>query len=163
MTRPLIKTPFYAIDPGGPVLGWAFFSEGELISCGLSRPPKTCKTPWDRAVWHRENLHLNHDERIVCERMVHRMVRDPKTGRKRRVRPQDIIDLNLIAGHLGNEWYSSTEWKGDLPREVEQERTEARLTLAEFKRLEAVKPLSLRHNCVSAIGIGLFVAGRGGK
>jgi hypothetical protein len=156
-----------AIDPGGAVAGYAVFHgiSGALLEVGLSRPPKDFKTPEARARWHKTQgpmvPHFALASRVVCESMVHRPWVKSAGGRRRRIRAQDIIDLSLIAGHLGEEWVTSRVWKGDLPRETEQPRTLGRLTAAERALVDAVKPASLQHNAISAVGIGLHAVGRG--
>lgn len=147
-----------AVDPGGSCLGWSYWMDGFLYNAGLSRPPKYVKAPWERAVWHRTNLAgMAHEgTRLVSERMVIR-------GFGSKEDPQDLCDVNLIAGHLANEWFSPQEWKGSLPRDLEEGRVRERLSPSELEVLVALPKIKLRHNAISAIGIGLFALGRGWK
>lgn len=150
------------IDPGGTCAGYAYFEGRVLRAAGLSRPPKALKRQRDRARWHKDSgpmaPYIAICPRVVCECMVH----------IRKVPPQDLIELNLIVGHIANEWYEPGEWKGSVSREKEQARTmatgkHARLSPEEHAIVMAVKPPSLRHNAISAVGLGINVLGRGWK
>jgi hypothetical protein len=151
-------------DPGGPCAGWALFLGDRLVECGLSRTK--AKTPFLRAQAHRAALQAVWDERglepeeYACksEAMWYRPVTyiDAKgKKRKKTVPPQDIIDVNLIAGHVGTEWILPHDWKGMVSKEIHQPKILQCLSAEELKLVEAVKPPSLRHNCIDAIGIGL--------
>ncbi len=150
-----------AIDPGIKPLGYAVLWEGTLVRAGVSRT----KAHWlhRAAVEHGDFLVRTlglWDMPVVCERMVHR--------RARGVPPQDLMDVNLIAGAVASRvahsqpyvFVTPKEWKGSTPREVEQARTRAALSPSELAILEAVKPKSLAHNAWSAVGIGLSHIGR---
>lgn len=145
-----------AIDPGGAVVGWALFFNGELTDCGLSR--SKAKTWGLRAADHRQALGdlIQGSDRVVCESMTWR-------GRNHKGSPQVLVDLNGIAGHLGREWRTPGEWKGMVPREIEAARTQHALSATELALLQAVKPPSLAHNAWSAVGIGLSVLKRAHK
>lgn len=145
---------FFSVDPGGKLLGWALWEGRELKSCGLSEAPKHIKEPRQRAGYHRGTLQLDAlQARVVCEQMQIRGVLD-------KVRPQDLVELNLIAGHIGTEWCYPSEWKGGLPEEQERARTKARLSPDELARTSHL--VMKKHVHVwSAIGIGLWALGRG--
>ena len=147
---------FLAIDPGGPVLGWCWY-EGGVKALGLSRAPKNLKTARERATYHRGALDHYYPGRVVCECMAFRY-RGNKTD------PQDLIDLNLIAGHLGTEWWTPDEWKGRTPKEIHQPRILDRLDPGEKKTVDAfvaaTRAKTLVHNAIDAVGLALFAAGR---
>lgn len=158
-------------DPGGVCAGWALFVNGRLVACGLSR--SKAKTPFLRGIEHRTNLTYVWDTtpavrgssyRCRSEAMWYRPITysDKKTGKKRKktVPPQDIIDLNLIAGHVGTEWVYPHDWKGMQSKDVHQPKILACLSTEERALVDAVKPPSLRHNCIDAVGIGLQENGR---
>ena len=143
-----------AIDPGGACLGWAFFdSGGVLTACGLSRTKE--KTIDGRVLDHRTVLAKMAVvvDRIVCERMTWR-------GRQTKSGPQDLMDLNVIAGAMGTEWVTPAEWKGHVPKDIHQPRILKALTPEERKIVMAVGPPSLRHNAIDAVGIGLYALKR---
>lgn len=157
-------------DPGGACAGWALFIHGKLVACGLSR--SKAKVPFLRAIEHRAQLQHVWDNQsgqpahwYTCksEAMWYRPVTyiDAKgKKRKKTVPPQDIIDVNLIAGHVGTEWILPHDWKGMVSKENHQPKILQCLSPEELKLVEAVKPPSLRHNCIDAIGIGLHDNGR---
>lgn len=140
-----------SVDPGVVHLGWAAWRDGVLVDCGLSTAK--AKVLGIRVMEHR--LHLDHYYpcRVVCERMVTR-------GKFSIIDAQDLIDVNLVAGCLGTHFFTPSEWKGNVPRDVEQRRTKAALSAEELALLEAIKPKSKAHNVWSAVGIGLSDLGR---
>jgi hypothetical protein len=142
---------FLSVDPGVVHLGFAVWEDGRLRGCGVS----TAKTRelGTRVIEHRLFLDHFYPCRVVCERMVTR-------GKFSIVDAQDLIDVNLVAGCVGTEFVTSDQWKGAVPRDVEQERTREALSLAELLLLEEIKPKSKAHNAWSAVGIGLHVLGR---
>jgi len=144
---------FLSVDPGVVHVGWAAWEDGCLVCCGLS----TAKTKalGTRVIEHR--LHLDHYYpcRVVCERMVTR-------GKFSIVDAQDLIDVNLVAGCLGTEFVTPSEWKGSIPALVEQAKTRDALTATELELLPKL-PKSGKGNgshVWSAVGIGLSVLGR---
>ena len=81
---------------------------------------------------------------------------------------QDLIDVAFAAGRMTSACstvrkVTAREWKGQIPRNIEQLRTTAKLTAEEMavytRDTASVKPY-LRHNVISAIGIGLWSLGR---
>jgi hypothetical protein len=147
---------FMSIDPGGPELGWASWADGRLVACGLSRTK--AKTWQLRAVTHRSTLEAlgaydRPDGLVLTECMRVR-------GGRGMGNPQILVELNGIAGHVGNMWVEPGTWKGRLPKEIHQPRILATLTPEELALVMAVKPPSLRHNTIDAVGIGLYHLGR---
>lgn len=149
-------TYWYSIDPGGPCLGWAQWYDGTLVRCGLSR--SSAKTWQDRALDHRAWLKL-HGAYLDPAGLVLTECMRVRGGRNAG-NPQILVELNGIAGHVGNQWVEPSVWKGRLPKEVHQPRIMLTLTPEERLIVEAVKPASLAHNAVDAVGIGLFHLGR---
>lgn len=95
---------------------------------------------------------------VAVEVMTHRK------GKK--LDPNDLLRINVIAGSLGTSFYEPSDWKGGVKRPMEQSRTWAALwpfeqkllpkTLVEIKK----HPYSLDHNVFSAVGLGLSVLER---
>jgi hypothetical protein len=146
-------TTFFSVDPGGTELGWASWADGRLVACGLSR---TKVKLWQlRAVYHRAALEAlgAYPGLVICECMRVR-------GGRGLGNPQILVELNGIAGHVGNAWTEPGTWKGRLSKELHQPRILATLAPAELALVMAVKPPSLRHNTIDAVGIGLWHLGR---
>ncbi len=145
---------FFTVDPGLAKVGWARWDDGQcrLADCGLSK--SSSKDFRTRIADHLSNIGIVSSDRVVCERMQARY-----GNAKGDV--QDLIDLNLLAGALGNEWITVREWKGSMPRKIKQNRTCKTLTVAERALLPNLKtPNSVGHDVWSAVGIGLYVLGR---
>jgi hypothetical protein len=140
-----------AIDPGGACLGWALFEDGVLIEVGLSRTKE--QLTGARARHHALILPKARGGRVVSEMMRYR-------GSRSGIPPQDLVELNLIAGHVGSEWVYPDEWKGRVPKEIHQPRILKALTPEELYLVEGVRPPTLRHNAIDAVGIGLYCLGR---
>lgn len=154
-------TEFYTIDPGLRASGLARWVDGELESVRLIRVPTKTVDLNGRIA---EQAHLIADEvasfPVVSERMVH----IPRRGRALRVKgyvdPNDLINLSLLSGRLGHYYVLASEWKGAVPREVEQDRSRLALKPCELALVERVLPASLRKEAWSAVGIGLSILGR---
>ncbi len=150
---------FLSIDPGLGCTGVAAWRGGRLVTVTLIRSEKNAPLNTRiREIQYAISLFENivppgHSLPRYCERMQFRYGNN-------RGDPQHLLDLNLLAGALGTHWITPNEWKGTLPREIEQHRTRALLEPDELALLEAVKPASLAHNAWSAVGIGLHVLRR---
>ena len=147
---------FLSIDPGLSCTGVAAWNGGRLTYIGLiktnAHSPLNTRIR-DSAQKVAAIASTYGCETRYCERMQFRHGNNKGD-------PQILIDLNLLAGALGTHWITPNEWKGTLPREIEQHRTRALLEADELALLEAVKPASLAHNAWSAVGIGLHVLRR---
>lgn len=156
------------IDPGIKTLGWAVFEDSDLLFTGVSRARE--KRIDSAALAHLESLLAftcvgGYPYAVVLERMTYRQ-------KARSVPPQDLMDVNLVGGIVaagckgadGVLWtVTPAEWKGSVPRDVEQARSAHVLSKAEARVLAAVKPVHLAHNAWSAVGIGLAYLGRAHK
>lgn len=159
MTHPL---EFVAIDPGLAKVGgsgWAKFGAGRLVACGVVRNHKTWLTVPQRVRGQfTEFAYIAGVVQTVCESMVQRY--GPMAAK---VPPQDLIDLNLLAGHLGDCWVTPTVWKGGVKQSIEQARTLHALTPEErviFDAAIAATTKGTQKEIYSAVGIGLSVAKR---
>lgn len=149
----LPHTRFF-FDPGGECAGWAAFRGDRLATCGLSRTQH--KHTFLRARAHRallEYVGAYRSRGVLSEAMWFRQG-------KNKGDPQDLIDVNLIAGHVGTSWIHPQAWKGMEPKETHQPKILACLTPEELALVESIMPLSLRHNAIDAVGIGLHAVGR---
>ncbi len=153
---------FLSIDPGLACTGVAFWKESKLVAVTLirteaNRPLNTRIRDVATALQaFEQGVHPVGGLIRYCERMQFRHGNNKGD-------PQILIDLNLLAGALGGpqaHWLTPNEWKGSLPRDIEQHRTRALLEPEELALLEQVKPASLAHNAWSAVGIGLHVLRR---
>ncbi len=154
------------IDAGVTCCGWATWKHSKLFACGLSRTQKT--TIEERARDH--EFEFRKIDRLVIEK--------PEVYQQRfwKGDPRDLIDLAMIVGAIIKEAPPEVliqtvfpkQWKGQVPREVEGNRTRKKLDSTELaltKKPEVygrptTAPPSLIHNMFSAIGIGLWVVGR---
>lgn len=153
---------FISVDPGLAKVGgsgWARWEHLRLVATGVVRNRKEWRTVPQRVNGQfNEFAYLAGEAPVVCESMVMRFAAGSKT-----VGIQDLIDLNLLAGRLGDVWLTPTEWKGGVAREMEQARTRHALDLAETAVLEAALAATTkgtRKEILSAVGIGLSVCKR---
>lgn len=147
-----------AVDPGaqggasrvaGTNTGWALFNTtGFLIACGTGEPP------------------CGGVSRLVIE-----VPQAYKPGRlKHAIDPGDLIALAFFAGRLVGRvqagqmpveaaWVWPHQWKGDLPKEVCENRTKRKLNTTEqavVAECERNVPGGLMNNVFDAIGLGLW-------
>lgn len=155
----------FTVDPGLDASGIARWDHDRLVDVRLLRVPSKLrgKSVVERVVAQshalQEYLRVLPDwagAPIVGERMKHR----GRVRGKRPVPPDDLINLSLLSGALCDYWLLPSEWKGSVPREVEQSHSRSVLAPEELALVEAVLPASLRKEAWSAVGIGLSVLGR---
>lgn len=152
------------LDPGAKACGVALFKSKRLQSAWLART----KGDWAemaRAVYFsvqaRMGPHrLDEISTIVIERPQVYVASRSKGD------PNDLITLALIAGRVTGYFPKAAaidrkpaQWKGQVPKEIQIERTRQKLSPAEKERIEKT-PKSLEHNVLDAIGIGLRHVGR---
>ena len=134
-----------AIDPGKNSTGIALFGGGELLDVELAKDP-----------YHVANLAMNPVDEVIVEL--------PRAyGPRSPVDPNDLILLGALAGFLvgitpcNRRWYiHPQDWKGQMPKEIDNQRTIRHLKDNE-RQLLGARP---NHNVVDAVGIGLWVLGR---
>ena len=176
MTKPVdggSVTSLLTIDPGLTCCGWAFWNRGVLVKCGLSR---TQEVELDRRV-------QAHGEEIMEEiqdtpHPLILVIEKPEVYPQRFMKgdPNDLIDLAVVVGGIVAQVSASLDtqlilpktWKGQVPDDVLQPRTLAKLRDLEVAAVKNPVPLgkprtvppSLKHNMMDAVGIGLWALGR---
>lgn len=153
----------YGVDPGTHLTAVSYFDQGGgLIDVRLFRSESSmlAERVRDMVEGFIDTLD-EHPSKVAVE--VPRIY--PK--QKKKVDPEDIIRLTLVAGGflaLGNGIIvRPQDWKRQIPKDVCQRRIKKRLRPGESRRLEiALKciPRSLRHNAWDAVGIGMDAVGR---
>jgi len=142
-----------AIDPGQNT-GWAYFWQGKLSCCGLTKGPNYSLGPL---------LNTTYLEVVIERPLIYR-------PRLMKGDPNDLIVLALLAGRFQERALAAgaevklvtpVEWKGSVPKEVSNSRTLAKLRPEEKAILDGVKcAASAKHNVVDALGIGIWRLGR---
>lgn len=142
----MAETILAAIDPGANT-GAAFFGNGVLYAAELHTKPVA---------------HLYLVNQLVIE--------IPKFSDQTKGKdPQDLITLAVNAG----QWIQvlrapdvrrvfPSQWKGNVPKAIHNERVLAKLTPAELAVIPKL-PATKLHNVIDAIGLGLFALGRMGR
>lgn len=146
------------IDPGTRVIGWAYGEGREMYLCGVSEAKGSEPGYW--CAYHDENLckALGFDWRTLPVRVSERM---KSRGKFSPVDENDLMDVNIVAGHLANSFVTAQEWKGTISRPIEQARTWDKLS--DRERLLLRKPRNksdIIHNAWSAVGIFCHVLKR---
>lgn len=155
-----------ALDPGLQHFGCALFNDDlQLHAAALVRAKKNPHTVAGafemKALVQNWLFHQGAHEliQVVCE--VPRIY--PAKNRK-----GDLNDLITLAGFVyavsglstfEPVQYFPRDWKGTIDADVCTARIESRLSEKERERVEEC-PVSLRHNVIDAVGIGLFHLGR---
>lgn len=151
-----------AIDPGRTT-GWAVFrDEKELARCGSDKGRQAFDEPW----WERPfkvPVYGPFSDYLV-------LIEHPRWYPHDQKDVNDLLDLAVLVGEY-KYWYESLgctvelvwprTWKSNVKKEIMTERILSRLTPDEL----ALVPLRPRaktpdHNCVDAIGLGLWKLGR---
>ncbi len=145
---------FYAVDPGKKQSAVACFRNGELI-----------------AVYFAHQTSVDLDPKLKGE-VVMEVPMVYGGPMRENVNPNDLVDITAagmgVAAQLSKpstriRQVKPSEWKGQVPKKITQQRTERLLTQAERIRLgQCLAPIkaSLRHNLWDAVGIGLFALKR---
>jgi hypothetical protein len=88
-------------------------------------------------------------------------------GSKQEGDPNDLINLSLVGGMIAGlfpdahfDTYYPHEWKGQMPKSTCHQRMRERLTPEEALRIEIPRRVSLAHNALDAVCIGLKAANR---
>lgn len=154
-----------SVDPGLVCCGWAYWLDSKLVRCGLSRTKE--KTLEARVQAHSSVFSARFGAGTLL------VIEKPEIYQQRFMKgdPRDLANLaivvgGIIAAFLGASSYTHfpKEWKGQLPKEVSERRTLSKLSEKEKKVLKKPEvygepktaPLSLLHNMVDAVGLGLW-------
>ncbi len=141
-----------SVDPGTKATGWAIWDRNAMVLCGLAR-----------------GKNWIHTVREVPKMQVERLwLEDQQIYRNSNVDAHSLLAVSRVVGALAFhvpadqvELVRPAAWKGQVPKDVCNRRTHARLTPAEKVLLELAKcPKSLEHNLMDAIGIGLWAVKR---
>ncbi len=144
-----------AVDPGVKSMGVACFSrDNKLLWVELERADSLYEMLGNVSGYVYKNVHT------VVER--------PQVYRHGPGDPNDLISLALVAGAWGGsadrtgliEFVLPRQWKGNVPKDIHQPKILASLDPDERQLVEGIRPKSLRHNVIDAVGIGLWKLGR---
>lgn len=159
-----------AVDPGLRHLGVASFTDGLLEEAFLVKNPE--KSGRGAKAWHGYNRAAVCGVEDYLRGMVSRanvlVVELQQIYRRGPGDPDDMLQVAGVAGvivgmaDLDAELvgYRPREWKGSTPKAIFTKRILARLHPEELAVVELIKPASLRHNTVDAVGLGLKYLGR---
>lgn len=170
-----------AIDPGVNAIGWAVLygpfgcdvRHIEVVACGLLRPKSLLQANLQARDLNDEIRKLRNPQGFPLGAPDPLVIEEPQsyTERVKQKGPQgDLISVALYGGVVAGVFdcvsmraIKPREWKGQTKKHITKHRVDKRLSVAEKRLLEAVQPPSLRHNCVDAVAIGLWQAGRLGQ
>lgn len=148
-----------AIDPGLHCSGKATFQDGVLIEASVIRTDKKVKGP---QAWFNMGKALSLGLFPGLDMLVLEIpqIYAQQTGKD----PNHLFGLvGSLGALLGGLWvcppitaYRPREWKGNTPKKIHQKWILGELSLEERAIVEKIKPATLRHNAVDAVGIGLF-------
>lgn len=155
-----------AVDPSVACTGAALFVDGVLHACGIV--PTKSDEPLELRV-----------RRVACafpsapeaRRPDVLVIEYPQAYRRERGSkgedPNDLIAVGCVAGAilatvraLQFHLIYPASWKGQVPKDIHNERVRKRLAPDELRTLEAIRPAGKAHNAIDAIGIGLWYLGR---
>ena len=150
-----------AIDPGKKIVGWAVFEGSHLSDCGLLRAetPKEMLMQSDRA-----GIRDIEWTEVIVECPQAYTQRDRQKGPQ-----QDLIDIAIVGGLVAGFAVSNMPtitfvhphaWKGSVEKDAMSRRILKRLDRVEVAIVERLRPASLVHNAVDAVGLGLWKLGR---
>lgn len=155
-----------SIDPGNRGAGWALWNEGRLQNFGCVRAPNNRHIHWWEA--GRQNAALLHDighrgrvEKVYCEFPTY------FSGGKGQAAAASgsLVKLSWFVGFIDAlftpefipfELVPVNMWKGQLPKEVVEDRI-----CKILKKKSIIRRLqSMPNHAFDAVGIGLFIHGR---
>ena len=141
-----------SIDPGTKEMGWALWEDNELSMCGLARGKN-----WIETVQALPKFTL---KKLTIE--------DQQIYRRSPINAHSLLAVARVVGaviayydFVPSVIVAPAKWKGQLPKDVCNRRTLAKLTQSELKQFDSAPcPASLKHNLIDAIGIGLWASRR---
>lgn len=159
-----------AVDPGLRACGCSLFEGNTLYRAWLAKSP----VRQDRGpkAWFKMAETVLHDFVRMAPsrgRILHRLVLEvPQVywGRNKGGRASDLIELAGVVGSVASSvpvlervHYLPREWKGQVPKEVHNDRVLKKLRSEERARV-INSPPSVMHNVVDSIGLGFKCLGR---
>jgi len=156
-----------AVDPGKRDAGLAFYIGGVLADAAWLAPPNAM--PYDVAkhvaMWARRcMINLGDPEGRISMLVVEGQQIYPKGGT---AQANELLHLaQLVGGVLARvdcfdrRVVLPREWTGGIPKPVRQRRFLSSATDGEKRLIEAIKPVSKRHNTIDAICLGAWQLGR---
>lgn len=167
MSEPILATKkecevLVSIDPGVHLSGIAVFKGPTLKGSELAYARLIETDPL--LICHLIFMETNVGE-YPHEVFIHTVVEKPQVYRKSPGDRNDLIDLAVAAGMLGGRFKNRKyvlprEWKGNVPKEIMNDRVLTKLTEDEKSKIEYPKRKSLSHNVLDAVGIGLWALKR---
>lgn len=148
-----------SIDPGLNGCGFALWKSAKLIQA--TYVPNTPKG--DFKTMRAALLPFGHDRPFISVELAIELPQVYVASRSKGD-PNDLINLAMLVGYLAASFknfslYKPHAWKGQVPKDIMEDRITKRLDAKEQANLERV-PKSLAHNMIDAIGIGLHHLGR---
>jgi len=150
---------FACIDPGLHHCGVALFSDqGELLDARLIDERGDPQHPYRGMIFAVAD-HVSTNARLQSVELV---IERPQIYRNSPADPNDLISLAVVIGGLlaviprGRPamTYLPRDWKGQVPKEVTEQRCRIRLSSAELQKFKE-KRMSLAHNVWDAVGLGM--------
>jgi hypothetical protein len=137
-----------SIDPGTKEMGWALWEDNELQMCGLARG-----TNWVESV-----------KALPKFSIIKLTIEDQQIYRRSSINAHSLLAVARVVGAVVAYYdfpqcvlVPPAKWKGQVPKDVCNRRTLAKLTDDELHQVTiAPCPPSLKHNLLDAVGIGLW-------
>ncbi len=145
-----------SIDPGVRFLGWAFFNNKRLVSCGVK------KAKGLNEMFEQCKVFESYDVDLV-------VIEKPQVYIQRKMKgdANDLITIALVAGYVAAlfndvDFVKPRDWKGSVEKEVMCRRVVNRWMNEREREILAAKqiPKSYVNNTIDAIGVGMYHLGR---
>lgn len=167
-----------AVDPSIAESGWALFvreaAGHTLLAAGLAHLPASWRAATrteriDAMVRQIESeaagvAHLQATDCVLERPVVRNAASSGSKGD-----PNDVLLLGILCGAIALSQHRAgvrvtmikpEEWKGQTPKDISVERSQARLAPSELARVKLPTAKGLAHNVWDAVGIGLWATGR---
>jgi hypothetical protein len=141
----------YAVDPGVDYYAVASFLDGLLIAVNTRQVAEE----WSAYYLPSQSLLVIEEPQII-ERA--------KGTRQGAARKRDVANLLISTGRVIEKYASRgvrvetrtpAQWKGQLPKKIDHERTREALTPDELRIIDSVRTKEERGHLLDAVGIGL--------